>query len=292
MSEGAFAQNPTDIATFDADVGALFRGGPDVMNWSILIDDAFDHDRRRFPSIAGQINLYQTPSLEGLVSAAPRLIPLQVSDSGRALLRRALQHCSGRPMLSVVGSRSPMHEVKTHWESVHWISTEDGQELLLRFADTRVLSILPRVLRPDQWAVLVEPLQRWVYVDRSGRLRLCGAAPIIEKVEQTISLTNDQVDAFLAAAQPDAMLDYVLEYLSDAIPEGTEPLQCYHWALETCRLADVHGIEAWSDRIALFCAQALTRGELHSAPTLEGLLAAQDWPKGKLGQALVVNGLI
>ncbi|MNX66125.1 hypothetical protein D3C86_972080 [compost metagenome] len=292
MKDAVFAQNPTDIAAFNAQLNACMHGSDDAVQWAMLIDDAFDHGKRRFPDTPGQVNLYQAAALEGLATVAPRLVPLQRDEDGQRMLRRALQHCSGRPMLSVLACRSSLQHLHMAWDPLHWVQTEDGQALLLRFADTRVLPVLPRVLHPGQWALLVGPLEQWVHVSRDGLPALCEASSVTAGPERQIALTNDQIGALIAAAEPDAMQDYMFEHLPDVMPEGTTPLQCYRWAADTHRLATDHGIDAWADRIALLCAHALTQGDVQGNPALERLLAARDWPQGQLGQALLANELV
>lgn len=286
MSDFASAQSRTDMVAMEAEVFERPLEDSDDLNWAMLIDDAFDQNARRLGAVTGQVNLYDRPALEGLISAAPRLIPLPRDDGARALLRRGLRHCSGRPMLSVISSRLSLQELQTYWEPVHWISTEDGQELLLRFADTRVLPTMPRILRANQWRTLAEPLAQWIYVDRNGRPAHCEKALLVEDSQRPILLTNDQVGAFISAAQPDAMVNYMQEHLSDALPEGTTSLDCFRWAVEVCALADAHEFDAWADRISLLCAYALTRGACGRHPELARLLASHGWSPGQLGQAL------
>ncbi|MNR35455.1 hypothetical protein D3C85_1533050 [compost metagenome] len=129
-------------------------------------------------------------------------------------------------------------------------------------------------------------------MSRDGLPALCEASSVTAGPERQIALTNDQIGALIAAAEPDAMQDYMFEHLPDVMPEGTTPLQCYRWAADTHRLATDHGIDAWADRIALLCAHALTQGDVQGNPALERLLAARDWPQGQLGQALLANELV
>jgi hypothetical protein len=295
MTDISFAQDSTRVDAVEAAWSACvtdMRAKSATLYWALLVDDAFETQYQRIKGAASDLNLYACDSLSGLSSVAPRLIALSSDEAGRTQLRRALWHCSRKPMLSVIASRIPLAELKRRWEPLHWIRTEDGQRLLLRFADTRVLPSLARVLLPEQWAGLCGALQHWLYVDREGQPAACEPASTAIEPSTALELSSTQLNALMAASEPDTLYDYFQEKLPEMLPKGCAPSQLYRAMTDVCHFADKQGINVWSDRVALVCADFMSEGAFRTHPDLAPLLARRDWTSGQLANVLAVRGIV
>lgn len=263
------------------------------LHWAALVDGAFDYPSAWHAPYASEgINCYQIDTCEGLQDAAPWLMPLASNGTNQALLERLLRHCSEHPMLSFVASREPTINLKKYWENLHWVSTDDGQRMLLRMADTRILPILPQVLTSTQWAAFTTPLACWLYINRYGQLVSCSLEPEETPVSVPIRLSQLQLDRLLNAAETDAVFNLVTERMADIIPAGMNPIQLYHLIEESCLLAQAHQIEIYSDTVALAVAACLSCGQSTRNPTLLALLRARQWIAGKLAEALIEENII
>ncbi|CAB3803283.1 hypothetical protein LMG28688_05739 [Paraburkholderia caffeinitolerans] len=85
-----------------------------------------------------------------------------------------------------------------HLESQRSIEMEEGDRYYLRYADTRALDTLSRVLTPDQVRQLKGPVGHWLYVGRLGESREFGAGiPADPRRHPVIVLAGEQNTRFL-----------------------------------------------------------------------------------------------
>lgn len=290
MSDGFYAQDPTDLSLTQAFFAQQMDAAPKV-HWAALIDSAFDHGHRSVLGRFGGIACYATQDLEGLFEVSPQLIPLH-GESAHATLTRLLQHCSARPMLSVLASEVPLAELVREWHARYWAQTTDGQRLLLRFADTRVLPVLQTTLSPAQWAGLTAPLQQWFYIARTGKPASCALAPEGTVQVSDIELKPRQLDQLVEAAEPDTLLDYFAEHMPDVLPLDISQAEMHRRASLILELARLHGIESWGDKVALTLAEWQTDGVFRDDPRLVGLLQSGNWPRDGLGERLAEEDFI
>ena len=263
------------------------------LHWAALIDSAFDYPASEtVPYAAGSINCYSANEFEGLQKAAPLLVPIPVDQRSDAHLRSILFHCAARPMISFVASRVPLAELSKHWRSLHRVNVVDDQKMLLRFADTRVLSVLPEILTPSQWLSYSAPLVCWLVLERTGTFTEIPLAPAGALPDQDIKLSGPQVDALLMASQPDAIIELLKNAMSDVVPDSLRNSDFYELISGSCQLAALHGIELFADVFSLAVAACLTMGESNRNPEVDALLRARRWPAGDLGDMLVAEGLV
>ncbi|MBN3808140.1 DUF4123 domain-containing protein [Paraburkholderia sp. Ac-20347] len=94
-----------------------------------------------------------------------------------------------------------------HLESQRSIEMEEGDRYYLRYADTRALDTLARVLSPDQAQQLKGPVRHWRYMDRFGESREFGTGipadsrrhpVIVLSGKQSVRLLEQQLAAALA----------------------------------------------------------------------------------------------
>jgi ABC-type transporter Mla MlaB component len=95
-----------------------------------------------------------------------------------------------------------------HLESQRSIGMAEGDRYYLRFADTRALDALGRVLTPDQVQQLRGPVERWHYWDRFASEGEFGAGvPADPRRNDTIVLSSEQSDRLLERQLAGALAD-------------------------------------------------------------------------------------
>ena len=281
-----FAQAPTDMPAVMAFLVEQMAGQPDFF-WGALVDVAFDEATGSARLKLDDINCYAGDDrLRDLESVAPWLIPLDVYEQGQECLAQLLAHCNGRPMFSLLASEKPLNRLASIWHPLHWVHTTEGKPMLLRFADTRVLPTLPGILTPPQWAALTRPLAHWLYIDRDGRAVTVELPAPDSPAAARIEFTDEQLTAMIAACEPDAAFDLVMQHTPGLIPSDAPAASIHAGLRQIFDLAAEHGVEPWPDKMALAMAELLTQGKIRDRPELKELLQAGAWEAGKLGERL------
>lgn len=257
------------------------------LTWGALIDTAFDYDQGKTSVDFGTvIDCYDFPEFQGLNPVAPCLIALFSGSDLRTQVTRLIRHCQGRPMLSFVGTTESLKDVSARWRSIHKVSVVDEQEMLLRFADTRVLSYLPQVLTSHQWAAICGAVSRWAYFNRSGCLVMCDIPDLNDRPEK-VAITKEQLENFLDASHPDAVMALIGESMCDIVPTESLVSERYRMILTSYELAKENEVKDRADVLALAVAAYLTKGGSNVDQRLEALLRQRAWPTGSLGDAIV-----
>ena len=178
------------------------------MNEFVLLDGAIWRHLQQFDALMHRANAL--PLYADLPSAhASQLGPwLLDADAFRACLPgnepRALPWRCGFSYLATDESRTGL---AVHLESQRVIAMAEGDLYYLRYADTRALDALSRVLSPEQMQQLKGPVVRWDYLDRFGGEREFGAgvpadpsrhAAIVLSGEQSARMLEQQLAADLA----------------------------------------------------------------------------------------------
>lgn len=282
-----FGQDQTDVDSvlaFWHDQHNLHRH----TRWYALVDGAFDYGTKPRGDLRGAVNCYEDEPVVGLSEVAPLLVPL-VPQS--AVLADLLVHCSGRPMISLVASTGTAQDLMNAWRSAYWAYLPESQKMLVRFADTRVLAELPRILRADQWQTYCGPIAAWIIVSRTGQPDLLSRPKSIAAARR-LELDQQQLDALMSRAQPDAVLDFMQREMPGAISSALQPSAAYAHVAHTCAQAAAHDIESLVDIAVL---ATVTEGLDNEAPAMEAIqdvLKTRTWTTGNLGQALLDRGAI
>lgn len=287
-----YAQDPIAVSAAIATLNELRIAHPELY-WAALVDSAFDYPASdHLPYELGGINCYLDDEFAGLHKAAPWLMPIYDSSPDSRLLNTVFRHCGARPMISIVGSRVPLDSLSEHWKSLHRVDVLDHGHMLLRIADTRVLAVLPRILDPAQWRAYTEPLAHWLVLERGGKLAALPMAPDDLTADEAIQLRQRQVDALLQASQPDAIIDLLMETMSDIVPDEIRNADFHKLIQASCELAESHGIENFADTFALAVAACITIGTSNNNIEIDKLLRSRQWHQGELGEKLVLLGVV
>lgn len=289
-----FALDPVDSAKVAQELATRIQADTAPGVWLALFDEAFDYNSKKLSWPGARYPLYHQGRLAPLATVSPSLLELNPAHHATALqwpLARMLQHCAGKPMLGFVKTTVSAEVLRTHWQGCLQPHTEDGQSLLLRFADTRVSAALPAALAPASWLRLTAPVTQWLVPDRSGVLQSLPLADTNTPADSSIdaatdwTLTDAEYSALLGAGEADALVQAVHEQWPDALPT-TEKATFHIQIAQACSLLQKHRIEAAPDQIALAAAVCATHGQLLDAPGLDGWLARRTWNTGQMALAL------
>jgi hypothetical protein len=213
-----FAVDPFIPAEAHDQLRQLAITQPENLRWFALVDRAFDYESPKQAPAPNAMPLYRRFDMESLLKVSPVLVPLEVGPQARFTnqIDALFEHCAGRPMLSFIASTGNAEDIAKAWEDLHFVHTDDGQRFLLRFADTRILNVLPECLTPGHWAALHKVLTCWITVNRRGRLQplpLKAAPPKVPK-----QLSTETLALLLKNSQPDTVISYWNENEPELLP--------------------------------------------------------------------------
>jgi hypothetical protein len=118
------------------------------------------------------LSLFEGTPEESLPEIAPLLVPLQnVAPSRRKeLLAWAQEFAFSAPAISWITSEHEPQRLADHLRRFHVVGLTEGQSMLLRWYDTRILPILLGCLTPAQHAAFAAGMLKWDAVDRTGAI--------------------------------------------------------------------------------------------------------------------------
>lgn len=100
-----------------------------------------------------------------------------------------------------------LNELATQWrKSVNLLQCESGERYYLRYADTRVLEVLPRIMNVPQWQALTEHVQTWRYVNRAQKIQSIAPKQLEVSEKGGLIWSDHQVALLIDATWPDALL--------------------------------------------------------------------------------------
>jgi hypothetical protein len=100
-----------------------------------------------------------------------------------------------------------LNELATQWRKfVNFLQCESGERYYLRYADTRVLEVLPRIMNAPQWHALTEYVQTWRYVNRAQKIQSIAPKQLELPKKGTLIWTDHQLALLIDATWPDALL--------------------------------------------------------------------------------------
>lgn len=277
-----FASDRCNTGAVSKALGEMIRESPE-RNWLALVDGAFDHGLVDLALPNERHALYDFGNVTDLLGASPFLITLTVDDDVRLQfeLTSLLRHRRERPMLSFIGSTSPASSVNENFRLYANALTDDKQEFLLRFADTRVLDGLPGALRQEYWDGMTCLMSEWVLIDRKGELRQLPLRVGRMPLEGAFQLSSAEFDCLLLNSEPDAIVDTIADSNPEAVPE-TKRVMLYGMVAEACAFAKTNEVRAFPDLVALAYVGVLTGGKGLRDPKLRELLLGGQWKSGSL----------
>lgn len=140
----------------------------------------------------------------------------------------------------------------------------DGQEMLLRYFDTRVLAAMCDVLRPTQMQDLVSCTSAWWFANRGGEWASMNVLgwPGEERFQAPWQLSLEQEHALLDASEADAMIDLLTRQGQPALlalPYGER----YPAIRELLAQGKAWGLDGITD-LSAYCTLGLSQGRTFS----------------------------
>ena len=174
------------------------------------------------------LSLFDGTPEESLIEIAPLLVPTSgMGTSDRLRLFSWAQDLAYRfPMVSWVESTLSAEQLADHLRSFHVVGLSEGQSMLLRWYDTRILPIWLACLTGAQSQAFAAGSLQWDYVDRSGNvstlLQTAAAQPLPAAPafgEPLIVLTDAQYGMLVDVADLDVMLARLRRVIPDEIKQ-------------------------------------------------------------------------
>ena len=273
------ASNTTAVCTALADI---IIAQPEL-NWLALVDSAFDYGRAGVSLPNERHAVYDCDGMSDLLPASPILIVLTPHDIGRLRfeLTTLIRHRKERPMLSIIGTPASASSVSEHFRLFLNAVTDDGQEFLLRFADTRVLPGLASVLRQAHWDGMTCLLSAWIAIDREGNLQALPLHADRAPLEARFQLSASEFAGLVTNGEPDAVIDVIVESNPEAFPEASRAA-IYRTVADSCAFAHQHNVQAFPDLVALAYLALLDEGKALRDPALGEMLRRAEWKVGNL----------
>lgn len=208
------------------------------------------------------INLFGDDKRPALTSASPLLIEVKFSN-GRPVKRQFLQWLqeNGQHSSSVLLMASPLGTqglAQALSKRVDGILSE-GEEIVIRFFDTRVLPKLMGVMKDDERKVWLSIASGWWFTNRDGMTEhIESEYQLHDNLHPPLSLSDDQMSRLLDASEVD-QIAYLLE---SNVPEQFQiinPVDRYRLLRAKMTTAKELGITKLGD-LALYCGLALLHG--------------------------------
>lgn len=277
-----FASERCNTQAVSRALGEIIRQSPEL-NWLALVDGGFDHGEAALPLPNKRHALYDYGSLSDLLAASPFLITLTADDEAclQSELAALVRHRKRRPMLSFIGTTSVASAVNGNFRGFANTLTEDNQELLLRFADTRVLPGLSGALRHEYWDGMTCLLSTWIMIDRKGELQELSLRVGRVPLTGTFQLSTGEFAALLLNSEPDAVIDAIADSNPEALP-GADHAGFYGQVVDACVFARRHNVDAFPDLVALAYVGVLNDGKGLKDPELSEMLLRKQWNSGSL----------
>lgn len=200
------------------------------MNEFILIDAAIWRDNPHFDALVrttNAVSLYaDLPSAEASLFG-PWLV---AADAFNACLpSEESRELPWRYGVSRLTTEASLASLAVHLESQRSIAMAEGDRYYLRYADTRALDALARVLTLEQTKQLKGPVEQWTYLDRFGEEREFGAkAPADMHRYGVIVLSAEQGDQLLVQQLARALADELAVRDDDMIREQVPAAKLPH----------------------------------------------------------------
>jgi len=277
-----FASEPCNTLAVSRELLQRIRERPEL-TWLALVDSAFDFGESGIALSHARHFLYDSDELSDLLAASPFLIVLTSNDEKqlRFELAALIRHRRERPMLSFIGTSSTARAVNENFQLYCNATTDDDQELILRFADTRVLPVLPDALRPAYWSGMTSLLSAWIAIDRDGLLRSLPVNEYRPQLQGRFQLSPAEFEKLVTQSEPDAVLDVIAETNLEALPEK-DRAETYRKVADACFLAQKHKVNAFPDVVALAYLALLNDGKWIKSEKLSEMLSRFEWVPGQL----------
>ena len=171
-------------------------------------------------------SLFQGTPEESLIEIAPLLIAVNdLNDEAQGrLFERAQDLGYASPCLSWLEAKAGLAATADHLRLFHTVGLTEGQTMLMRWYDTRILPVWLACLALPQAEAFAAGINTWQYVDRSGSVITlplndhAQSMPTAGSLGQPlISLTDQQYGLLVDAADLDVLLSHLHRIIPDEL---------------------------------------------------------------------------
>lgn len=145
--------------------------------------------------------------------------------------------------ISHLSSVAGVADLAMHFKSQRSIAMADGDRYYLRYADTRALAALKRVLTPRQMHQLKGPVARWRYLDRFDEDQEFGETVAGDLCRREMIVLSDEQSTNLLEQQLAALLADEIDTTSDGVLDPHRVAAQYQHVEEAAAFVLSHGIE-------------------------------------------------
>jgi hypothetical protein len=199
------------------------------MNEFVMIDAAIWRDHPQFDALtrtANAVPLYADLPSANASHFGPWLLQADAFDACPP--GDGPRDLPWRYGVSRLETDASVASLTVHLESQRSIAMMEGDRYYLRYADTRALAALARVLTPEQFQQLKGPVVHWHYLDRFGEERTFGVGvPADPRRHAMIVLSDEQSARLLEQQLAGALADELAADRSDStqphLPAGQYP---------------------------------------------------------------------
>ncbi len=171
-------------------------------------------------------SLFRGTSEEDLIEIAPLLIPVNALDEGPRGKLFAWAQSTGyaSPSVSWFEADAAFADLADHLRLFHTVGLSEGQTMLMRWYDTRILPVWLACLAAPQAEAFAAGTFNWHFVDRSGRVATLSMdnhakafPPPPNFGQPLITLTDQQYGLLVDAADLDALLGHLRRIIPDEL---------------------------------------------------------------------------
>lgn len=179
-------------------------------------------------------------------------------------LTNLIAACNGLPALSIIVTEHPADDIVATLANLITVNTTDKQSFYCRFADTRVIPVLTKVLSEEQTNTALTTIKHWYYVNRIGNLEAAihrehEANTRVFYSPMSLLLNEQQFADMLETSEPDNIFGLLCEVSADLVPEEARGI--FHKRLEhILELTQLKSINDIPDQLQ-FIILALSYGE-------------------------------
>jgi hypothetical protein len=171
-------------------------------------------------------SLFDGTPEESLLEIAPLLIPLNELDAQAR--QRVFAWAQGlafaAPCLSWIETDVGPAALAKHLRRFHVVGLSEGQSLLMRWYDTRILPVWLACMTADQATAFTAHVSSWAYVDRLGEV----TSAVLERPssdfppepsygEPLVTLTDAQYGMLIDATELDVLLKHLRQIIRDEL---------------------------------------------------------------------------
>jgi hypothetical protein len=214
---------------------------------------------------------------ERALAVSPLLIDLEAAYEGGDLdqIMHYLNALQPALHVSIIETDLNLEHLAQHLRRFIFILDPAGKQFTFRYADCNVLTLLPSVLTPEQWASMHRVIKCWDIHLRTGKIARLESSESTENLQTPLSLDYNQLVVFEESSEPDHYLAKVKIMRNDnALPGNSVEQHCWARAAR----------QAWLSRgnsnslILLFLTEAalMTQGKILHSKDLGNVLAIHE----------------